>query len=84
MLFAILQKKFFISAGSLFFPYSQHLKVPRKVDFEGVPLKKIFGKKRFQKTSLITTFTHAHIYQKIFMSVFWIFLFCRVDEAPVH
>ena len=44
--FPFYKNKFFISAGSLFFQYSQHLKVPRKVGFEGVPLKRKNGSKK--------------------------------------
>ena len=37
------KNKFFFSAGSIFFPYSQHVKVPIKTGFKDVPLKQHFG-----------------------------------------
>ena len=37
--FPFYKNKFGFSAGSIFFPYSQHVKVPIKTGFEGVPLK---------------------------------------------
>ena len=37
--FPFYENKFGFSAGSIFFPYFQHVKVPIKTGFEGVPLK---------------------------------------------
>ena len=37
--FTFYKNKFCFSAGSIFFPYFQHVKVPIKTGFEGVPLK---------------------------------------------
>ena len=43
------KNKFYISAGSLFFPYFQQLEVPKKMGFGGVPLKQHFGEKGSKK-----------------------------------
>ena len=40
----VYKKKFYFSAGTLFFPYSQPLEVPRKMSFGGVLLKQRSGK----------------------------------------
>ena len=37
--FPFYKNKFGFSAGSIFFSYSQHFKVPIKTGFKGVPLK---------------------------------------------
>ena len=37
--FPFYKNKFGFSAGSIFFSYSQHVKVPIKTGFEGVPVK---------------------------------------------
>ena len=64
--FPFYKNKFRFTAGSLFFPYPQQLEEPRKMGFEGVPLKQRSGE---NERKLVKTgpkngpdfFTHAHI-----------------------
>ena len=62
---AFYKNMFCFSVGSLFFPYSQQLELPRKMDFGGVPLKQNIGEnarklvKTDPKTKTLNFFTHA-------------------------
>ena len=67
--FPFYKKKFCFSAGSLIFPYSQPLEIPRKMGFGGVPLKQHIGEnaKKLVKTGPKNGpdfFTHTYKYFK--------------------
>ena len=63
--FPFYKNKFCFSARLLFFPYSQQLEEPRKIDFGGVPLKQYIGEdaRKIVKTGAksLDFFAHAHM-----------------------
>ena len=64
--FPFYKNKFCFSARSLFFPYTQQIKEPRKRGFGGVPLKQHIGAnaRKLMKTGAkraLDFFAHAHI-----------------------
>ena len=72
--FPFYKQKFCFSAGSLLFPYSEPLEIPRKMGFGDVPLKQHIGEnaRKLVKTGPKNGpdfFTHAQIIAHIFYDV---------------